>query len=176
MTFEPLPIENAWRLKADQHEDDRGFFSRLWCASEFCERGLSSRLEQCSLSYNRRTGTIRGMHYQAPPREEAKVVRCIRGAIYDVLLDLRRGSPTFLQWCAQELTAANRLALYVPEGVAHGFQSLSDETEVMYLISEQYDPSLARGVRWDDPAFGIHWPLPATVLSARDRAYPDFRP
>jgi dTDP-4-dehydrorhamnose 3,5-epimerase len=176
MTFEPLPIENAWRVGAEQHEDDRGFFTRLWCASEFCERGLSSRLEQCSLSYNRRTGTIRGMHYQAPPREEAKVVRCIRGAIYDVLVDLRRGSPTFMQWCAQELTASNRLALYVPEGVAHGFQSLSDETEVMYLISEPYDPSLARGVRWDDPAFGIHWPLPATVLSARDRAYPDFRP
>jgi dTDP-4-dehydrorhamnose 3,5-epimerase len=176
MTFEPLPIENAWRVGAEQHEDDRGFFTRLWCASEFCERGLSSRLEQCSLSYNRRTGTIRGMHYQAPPREEAKVVRCIRGGIYDVLLDLRRGSPTFMQWCAQELTASNRLALYVPEGVAHGFQSLSDETEVMYLISEPYDPSLARGVRWDDPAFGIHWPLPATVLSARDRAYPDFRP
>jgi dTDP-4-dehydrorhamnose 3,5-epimerase len=174
VTFEPTHLPGAWLLGADRHEDERGFFARLWCASEFGERGLASTLQQCSLSYNHRAGTIRGMHYQAAPREEVKIVRCMRGAIHDVLLDLRPESPTYKRWVARELTSDNRLAFYVPEGVAHGFQTLTNETEVLYFIGEQYDPALARGVRWDDPAFGIYWPLAAGVMSERDRSYPDF--
>ena len=174
MTFEPTSVEGAWVLGVERHADERGYFARLWCASELAERSLAARLEQCSLSYNRAAGTIRGMHYQAAPREEAKVVRCIRGAIYDVLLDLRPSSPSFRRWFARELRPETGLALYVPEGVAHGFQTLSDDAEVLYMISEAYEPSLARGVRWNDPAFGIEWPAPPTVISERDRAYPDF--
>jgi dTDP-4-dehydrorhamnose 3,5-epimerase len=176
MTFEPAGLDGAWVLGLERHEDDRGFFARLWCASEFGSRSLAGTLQQCSLSYNRHARTVRGMHYQAPPREEAKIVRCVAGGIYDVLVDLRRGSPTFRQWVAHELTAENRLACYVPEGLAHGFQTLTDDAEVLYFISEPYDPALARGVRWDDPAFAIRWPLPVSTISERDRSYPDFEP
>jgi dTDP-4-dehydrorhamnose 3,5-epimerase len=172
--FEPAGLEGAWLLNVERHEDDRGFFARVWCAAEFRSRGLADRLEQCSVSYNRRAATIRGMHYQAAPREEAKVVRCISGAIYDVLVDLRSSSSTFRQWVGFELTSENRCALYVPRGVAHGFQTLRDDSEVLYLIDEQHEPSLARGVRWNDRAFAIRWPLPPTMLSERDRNYPDF--
>ena len=161
-------------IPLEPHEDERGFFARLWCAPEFARRSLAGTLQQCSLSYNRHAHTIRGMHYQAAPREEAKIVRCTRGAIFDVLLDLRPRSSTFRQWVARELSAENRLAFYVPEGVAHGFQTLTDHTEVLYLISEQFDPDLARGVRWNDPAFGIEWPMPPRIMSERDRSYPDF--
>jgi dTDP-4-dehydrorhamnose 3,5-epimerase len=172
--FEPAGLDGAWVLPLDRHEDERGFFARVWCAAEFGDRGLAGSLQQCSLSYNRHAGTIRGMHYQAAPREEAKIVRCVRGAIYDVLLDLRAGSPTFMRWVGRELSAENRLAFYVPEGVAHGFQTLADDAEVLYLISQQYDAALARGVRWDDPAFGIQWPRPPAIISPRDAGYPDF--
>lgn len=174
MIFEPTRLDGAWLLGPERHEDERGFFARLWSASEFAARGLASTLDQCSLSYNRLAGTIRGMHYQAFPFEEAKVVRCVRGAIHDVLLDLRPASPTFGQWVARELTGDNRLAFYVPAGVAHGFQTLTDNAEVLYLIDQPYAPALAHGVRWNDPAFGIEWPLPAAVMSDRDRHYPDF--
>jgi dTDP-4-dehydrorhamnose 3,5-epimerase len=172
--FEPAGLAGAWVLDLEQHADDRGFFARLWCASEFDSRSLSSRLEQCSLSYNHRAGTLRGMHYQAAPREEAKVVRCVRGAIYDVLLDLRPASPTYTRWIARELTADNRRALYVPQGVAHGFQTLTDDAEVLYLIDEVFDPACGRGVRWNDPAFAIDWPAPPALMSDRDRSYPDY--
>jgi len=174
VTFKSIGLEGAWLLGLDRHEDERGFFARLWCASEFGGRSLASTVEQCSLSYNRRAGTIRGMHYQAPPREETKVVRCVRGAVHDVLLDLRPDSPTHKRWVARTLTCDNRLAFYIPEGIAHGFQTLTDDAEVLYLIGQQYDPALARGVRWNDPAFGIHWPLPVGAMSERDRGYPDF--
>ncbi|MEO6212473.1 MAG: dTDP-4-dehydrorhamnose 3,5-epimerase [Vicinamibacterales bacterium] len=173
MTFEPAGLDGAWLLDLERHEDERGFFARAWCGSEFASRSLSGTLAQCSLSYNRKARTIRGMHYQAAPSEEAKVVRCIRGAIYDVLLDLRPASPTYTRWIARELTADNRLAFYVPEGVAHGFQTLTDDTEVLYLIDETYDPALARGVRWNDPNFDIHWPEAPGLMSERDRSYPD---
>ena len=176
MRFEPAGLDGAWVLPLERHEDPRGFFARLWCADELARRSLHATLQQCSLSYNRLAGTIRGMHYQAAPREEVKIVRCIRGGIFDVLLDLRPDSPTYTRWIARELTAENRLAFYVPKGVAHGFQTLTDDAEVLYLIGEQYDPALARGVRWDDPAFAIDWPLPAGTMSHRDRSYPDFAP
>ena len=175
MQFHPTDLGGARLLELEPHEDDRGFFARLWCASEFAGPSLSGVLQQCSLSYNRQARTIRGMHYQIAPGEEAKIVRCIRGAIFDVLLDLRPGSPTFCRWIGQELSAENRLAFYVPEGVAHGFQTLTNDTEVLYMIAQPYDPTLARGVRWNDPTFGIQWPLPAGLMSERDRSYPDFK-
>ena len=174
MRFEPAGLEGAWLLSIEPHADERGFFARLWCHAELRGQSLESTLSQCSLSYNRHARTIRGMHYQAAPREEAKVVRCVRGAIYDVLLDLRPASPTFKRWIARELTAENRLGLYVPEGVAHGFQTLTDDAEVLYFISADYEPALSRGVRWNDAAFKIQWPLPPGTMSGRDRSYPDF--
>lgn len=174
MTFERISVDGACLIPLDPHADERGFFARIWSAEEFRAHGLDAGVAECSLSYNRRAGTIRGMHYQGMPREEAKVVRCVRGGIYDVLLDLRPASPTFTRWCARELTSDNRLALYVPPGVAHGFQTLTDDAEVLYLISQAFDPALARGVRWNDPTFGIEWPLDASVISDRDRRYPDF--
>jgi dTDP-4-dehydrorhamnose 3,5-epimerase len=175
VTFEPTQLDGAWLMELDRHEDERGFFARLWDRSDFEARALTGSLDQCSLSYNRRAGTIRGMHYQAAPREEVKVVRCVRGAIYDVLLDLRPTSATYRQWVARELTGDNRMSFYVPRGVAHGFQTLTDDAEVLYLIAGPYDPALARGVRWNDPAFAIQWPHAASVMSARDRDYPDYQ-
>ena len=174
MIFEAVGVVGAWLLRLERLADERGFFGRTWSAEEFGDRGLASVLSQASLSFNTHAGTLRGMHLQAAPKEEAKVVRCVRGAIYDVVLDLRPGSPTYKRWDARELTADNRLSLYVPEGVAHGFQTLNDATEVLYLISQPYDAALARGVRWNDPAFGIEWPLPVGTMSERDRGYPDF--
>ena len=176
MTFEPAGLSGAWLLPLDADEDARGFFARIWCDMEMEQRGLTPHIAQCSLSYNRVAGTLRGLHYQAAPAREAKVVRCVRGAIYDVLVDVRPDSPTYRQWISRELTSDNRLALYVPEGVAHGYQTLTDAAELLYLISTPYTPSLARGVRWDDPAFRIEWPHAPRVISERDRTYPDFRP
>lgn len=174
MEFEPAGLDGAWVLHLDRREDERGFFARVWCAEEFQRRGLNPALAQCSLSYNHAAGTLRGMHYQAPPAQEAKVVRCVRGTIHDVLIDLRPQSATFRKWIALELTADNRLSFYIPEGVAHGFLTLSDGAEVLYLISSAHVPLLARGVRWDDPAFNVAWPRRPAVISDRDRAYPDF--
>lgn len=174
MNFEPTGLDGAWILHLHRHGDERGFFARAWCADEFRRQGLNPMLAQCSLSYNRRAATLRGMHYQAAPAQEAKVVRCTSGAIHDVLVDLRPESPSYRQWVARELTADNRESLYVPEGVAHGFLTLSEHAEVLYLISRAYAPALARGVRWDDPAFGIEWPRTPAVISERDRSYPDY--
>ncbi len=175
MKFTPTPIPGAVVIDIEPIADERGFFARTWCAEEMAAHSLSSRVVQCSVSFNRRRGTLRGMHYQAPPHEEVKIVRCVRGAIHDVIVDLRPASPSFKRWFAVELSAANGRALYVPEGVAHGFQTLADESEVAYQMSERHHPESARGVRWDDPAFGIEWPAEASrIIHPRDRAYPDF--
>jgi|WetSurMetagenome_2_1015567.scaffolds.fasta_scaffold440058_2 dTDP-4-dehydrorhamnose 3,5-epimerase len=177
MRFTPLSIPGAHLIDVEPHRDDRGFFARTWCAREFAEHGLAARLAQSSVSFNEHAGTLRGLHYQAAPHEEAKLVRCTHGAIFDVIVDLRPSSPSFRTWVGAELSAGNRRMLYVPEGVAHGFQTLEPASEVLYLISEFYAPETARGVRWDDPAFGIAWPAAERrIISDRDRAYPDFQP
>ena len=175
MIITETKLKGVFLIDLERKEDERGFFARTWCRNEFEQRGLNPRLVQCSVSFNKHKGTLRGLHYQAAPHEEAKLVRCTRGAIHDVAVDLRPDSPTYLRWTAAELTAANGRALYVPEGCAHGFQTLADDSEVLYQISEFYCPESARGARWDDPAFGIEWP-PAVrrILSERDAAYPDY--
>ncbi len=154
--------------------DERGWFARTWCAREFAGAGLESRLVQCSLSSTPRRGTLRGLHYQATPHAEAKLIRCLRGAIFDAIVDLRPGSPSYRKTFSAELSAANRLALFVPAGCAHGFQTLTDDCEVWYQMSEDHHPESVRGIRWDDPAFAIAWPVLPPILSARDAAYPDF--
>ncbi len=156
-------------------EDERGFFARSFCGREMEAHGLCPEVAQCDVSFNRRRGTVRGLHLQRPPHAETKVVRCTAGGIYDVIVDLRIGSPTFRRYFAIELTAGNRAALYVPEGFAHGFQSLADDTEVFYQMSRPYVAEAAAGFRWNDPAFGIEWPLELSVISDRDRSFPDFR-
>ncbi len=171
MIFTETKLSGAFVIDPERFEDDRGFFARTWCVREFKTHGLNSRLVQCSVSNNKQKATLRGMHYQAAPHAETKLVRCTKGAIYDVIIDLREDSSTFRQWVAVELTAENRRMLYIPEGFAHGFQTLSDDTEVFYQISEFYHPESARGVRWDDPAFGIEWPLEATIMSEKDSSY-----
>jgi dTDP-4-dehydrorhamnose 3,5-epimerase len=176
LIFQPTALDGVWTLEPERHADARGFFARTWCEREMAARGLDARVSQANISFNGRAGTLRGMHYQAAPHAEAKVVRCTAGAIYDVALDLRPGSPTRGRWTAVELSAENRRALYIPEGVAHGFQSLVDGAEVLYLISVPQAPESARGVRWNDPAFGIEWPLPVSEISARDASYPDVHP
>jgi dTDP-4-dehydrorhamnose 3,5-epimerase len=175
MIFTSAGIDGLWVIEAERLEDERGFFARTWDADEFAERGLNPKLSQCSISYNRARGTLRGMHYQTAPHEEAKLVRCTAGAIFDVALDLRPESSTFREWFGTELSAENRRALYVPEGCAHGFLTLDDGCEVHYQISQAYAPDAAGGVRWDDPAFAISWPEKVVVINERDRSYPDFR-
>ncbi len=172
MIFRPTKLQGAYAIEPERHVDARGSFSRAWCQREFDAHGLDARLVQCSISTNTKRGTLRGMHYSVPPHAEAKVVRCVKGAIYDVLLDLREGSPTYLHWVAETLSRDNGVALFVPEGVAHGFQTLEDETDVLYQMSEFFAPEGARGVAWNDPAFGIQWPLGEPILSDRDRLYP----
>ncbi len=174
MKFTAAPIAGAFVVDIERMDDERGFFARTFCRDEFAARGLRSNFVQCNLSSNPRKGTLRGMHLQAKPHEEAKLVCCTRGAVYDVIVDLRRESSTFRQWAAFELSAQNRRMLYVPEGLAHGFQALEDYTDLFYLMSESYQEDLARGVRWNDPAFAIRWPLSAPILSQRDATYPDF--
>jgi dTDP-4-dehydrorhamnose 3,5-epimerase len=172
--FSPTDLPGVHVVGFERHEDERGFFARSFCRDEFLAQGLDGAVAQCSVSFNRRRGTLRGMHYQGAPHEEAKLVRCTHGRIYDVALDLRRDSPAFLRWVAVELSRENGLSLYVPPGVAHGFQTLVDESEVFYQISVPYRPECARGVRFDDPAFAIRWPIDDPIVNARDRAYPDF--
>lgn len=175
MIFRETKLKGAFIIELKRLEDERGFFARTFCQEEFRAHGLNPRVVQCNISFNKQKGTLRGMHYQIAPYEEAKLVRCTRGAIYDVIIDLRPESPTFKQWVAAELTAENRRMLYVPEGFAHGFQTLEDNTEVFYMMSEFYHPECAKGVRWDDPAFGIKWPITSNVtISVKDRNYPDF--
>ncbi len=176
MHFECTQLNGVFIVEPQRHEDDRGFFARTWCAREFAERGLNPRLVQCNISYNRRVGTLRGLHFQLAPHAEAKLVRCTLGALYDVVVDLRPDSPTFRQWLAFELNGRDRRMLYIPEGVAHGFQTLADNTEIFYQMSDFYCPDCARGVRWNDPAFGGVWPPVAErLISDKDRSYPDFR-
>jgi dTDP-4-dehydrorhamnose 3,5-epimerase len=175
MIFIETKLRGAYIVEPEKLEDERGFFARTWCRREFSEHGLNPGLAQCSISFNSKRGTVRGMHYQLPPHEEAKLVRCTRGAIYDVIIDLRPQSPTFKQWFAAELTENNRRMLYIPEAFAHGFQTLADDSEVAYYISEFYAPECASGVRWNDLAFGIRWPIDARIISQKDQSYPDFR-
>jgi dTDP-4-dehydrorhamnose 3,5-epimerase len=175
MIFTGTDIAGVWVIEAERLEDERGFFARTWDVEEFAERDLNPKLAQCSISFNRARGTLRGMHYQEAPHEEAKLVRCTAGAIFDVALDLRPDSLTFGKSFGTELSAENRCALYVPEGCAHGFLTLDDECEVHYQISQSYMPEAARGVRWNDPAFAISWPGEVVVINERDRSYPDFR-
>ena len=176
MIFTPTALAGAYLIQPEPIADERGFFARSWCRREFAERGLESRLEQCNISFNRLRGTLRGMHFQAAPFAEAKLVRCTAGAIYDVIVDMRPGSATYLQHVGAELTAENRAMLFIPAGFAHGFQTLADNTEVFYQMSEVYAPAHAGGVRWDDPAFGIGWPLPVSVISPKDAQLPNFAP
>jgi len=175
MKFSPTKLPGVWIVDMEKHEDERGFFARSWCQREFEEHGLNPNLVQCSVSFNHKKGTLRGMHYQAAPHEEAKLVRCTRGAIYDVVVDLRPVSPTRKQWLAVDLTADNGRALYIPEGFAHGFQTLADDAEVFYQMSEFYHSECVRGIRWNDPALKIEWPLPDPILSARDKNHVDFK-
>ena len=175
MTFHETEISGVFEIRIQAIPDERGFFARTWCRKEFEEHGLESALVQCNISFNTRKGTLRGLHYQAAPFAEAKLVRCTRGAICDVVLDLRPHSPTFKGWIAVTLTAENRSMVYVPKGCAHGFLTLQDETEVFYQMSEIYNAESARGVRWNDPALGIVWPGKVEVISERDRTYPDFK-
>ena len=172
MIFQETKLKGAYIVEPEPHEDSRGFFARTFCAREFRSHGLITEFVQCSVSMSRKRGTLRGMHYQLPPACEAKLVRCTAGALYDVIVDLRPGSPTYRQHIGVELTGLNRRALYVPELFAHGFQTLADNTEVFYQISAYYTPEKATGIRHDDPALGIHWPLPQSEISEKDRNWP----
>lgn len=172
MIFHPLDLPGVWLLKPERFEDDRGAFTRLFCQREMAEHGLIPTVAQSSLSTNRKAGTVRGMHFQAPPHQEAKLVRVVSGAVFDAIVDLRRTSETFGRHLAVELSADNGHALYVPPGFAHGFQTLEGDTEVLYYISEFYAPEAGRGFRWDDPEVGIDWPLPVAAISEKDRNLP----
>lgn len=175
MIFEETKIGGVIEVRLNRIGDERGFFARSWCRKEFEEAGLESDLVQCSISFNSRKGTLRGMHYQTAPFAETKLVRCTKGAIYDVILDLRADSRTFKQWVAVTLSDENRNMIYIPKGCAHGFLTLSDDSEIFYQMSEYYHPEAARGVRWNDPEFGIEWPEQVAVMSDRDRTLPDFQ-
>ena len=176
MLFEETRLHGAFVIDIQCLEDSRGFFARSFCADEFARHGLPGIFVQSNISYNRRRGTLRGMHFQLPPHEEGKLVRCTSGAIYDVIIDLRRDSPTYCQWTQVELSRNNGRALYVPPGFAHGFQTLTDETDVSYQMTEFFVPGASAGVRWNDPAFGIDWPFGDPILSDKDANYPDYRP
>jgi dTDP-4-dehydrorhamnose 3,5-epimerase len=172
--FTRMPIAGAFVVEIEPHADERGMFARTFCEREFAAQGLRSHFVQCSLSLTRKRGMLRGMHLQAPPHEEAKLIRCARGRVYDVTLDLRADSGTFMKWHAIELAAELHNAVYIPEGCAHGFQALTDDCELEYQITVEYVPDAKRGVRWDDPAFGIRWPLADPVLSAEDISFGRF--
>jgi dTDP-4-dehydrorhamnose 3,5-epimerase len=174
MRFEPLAIDGAALVRIEPNRDARGFFARAFCVDEFSAAGLPTQLVQASVSYNERAATVRGMHFQWPPSQEGKLVRCIRGRLYDVLLDLRPRSPTYLQHLAVTLDEDNHDAVFIPPGIAHGFQTLLPRTEIWYQMTDSYVPELAAGVRWNDPAFAIRWPMPESVISERDARYPDF--
>ncbi len=174
MIFTETALAGVFVIEPERLEDERGFFARTWCRDEFAAHGLDAALVQCNVSYNKRKGILRGLHYQAAPHEEVKLVRCTRGAIYDVAVDLRPPSVTYKRWVAVELTADNHRMLYIPKGCAHGFETLSDDSEVYYQMSELYQPDSARGVRWDDLALRIAWPLPYPILSQKDRSYADL--
>jgi dTDP-4-dehydrorhamnose 3,5-epimerase len=172
MKFATTKLPGVWLIELELREDERGFLARTYCEREFAKHGLNTRWPQCNLTLTKKRGTIRGLHFQAEPKPEIKLIRCAVGAIYDVLVDARRGSPTFGQWESFELTAENRRTLYAPGGFAHGFQSLTDNCEVFYHMSEFYFPELARGFRWNDPEVGVRWPLPSPMVSERDQKLP----
>ncbi|MDH3599760.1 MAG: dTDP-4-dehydrorhamnose 3,5-epimerase [Candidatus Tectomicrobia bacterium] len=175
MHFSPTALPDAYIIDLQPHQDERGFFARAWCQQEFAKYGLSTQLAQCNMALSHRAGTLRGMHYQISPHEESKLVRCTKGALYDVIIDLRLHSVTYLQWIGVELTANNYRMLYVPEGFAHGYQTLCDETEVFYQVSQCYQPGAEQAVRWNDPAFSIEWPeTNDRTMSDKDRNWPDF--
>ncbi|SRR5581483_661219 len=176
MKFIETPLQGAYVIDIEPARDERGFFARTWSRADFAARGLDTTVEQCSVSFSARRGTLRGLHYQTTPHAEVKLVRCTHGAVYDVIVDLRRHSPTFCRWFGIELTAETNRMLYVPKGMAHGFLTLTADTSVHYQISHAHVPEAARGVRWNDPAFGIAWPEPVEVIAERDRRYPDFIP
>lgn len=176
MILTQTTLKDAYLIDLELREDDRGAFARTFCAQEFAAHGLKPTVAQCNLSFNHKAGTLRGMHYQVPPAAETKLVRCTKGAIYDVIIDMRPDSPTYLQHFGVELTADNRRALYVPELFAHGYQALTDGAEVVYQVGEFYTPGYERGLRYDDPAFGIEWPLPVSMISAKDAAWDLFEP
>ncbi len=174
MIFIETELKDAYIIDIEPREDQRGFFARTWCQQEFSAHNLTTTIAQANMSYNRHKGTLRGMHYQRPPYAETKLVRCTRGAIYDVIIDLRPDSPSYKRWIGVELTADNRRALFVPEGFAHGFQTLADHSDVMYQVSQFYTPGAEGGIRYDDPAFGIHWPIEVAVISEKDAGWTDF--
>ena len=176
MIFRETELNGAFLIEPERLEDNRGFFARAWCRKEFMAHGLTGALVQSNISFNKRTGTLRGMHFQTAPYEEAKLVRCTMGAVYDVIIDLRPDSSTFLRWIAAELTAENHKMLYVPENFAHGYQTLADNTEVFYQVSQFYSPGSEQGLRYNDPIFGIKWPMDVQVISHKDRSWPDYTP
>lgn len=175
MLLKETKLKGAYSIELQLMDDERGFFARTFCQKEFMAHGLNPKLVQCSISYNKRKGTLRGMHYQVAPMAEAKLVRCTRGAIYDVIIDLRHESPTYCEWIAAELNADNHRMIYIPAGFAHGFQTLMDDTEVFYQMSEFYAPECARGLRWDDPVFGIVWPDDKRIISEKDMNYAFYK-
>jgi len=174
MIFVETPLSGAYVIEIEKHEDERGFFARSWCEREFADKGLDPHLVQCNVSFNKRKGTLRGLHYQIVPHGEVKLVRCTKGSLYDVIVDLRKESPTFLKWFAAELTAGNHKMLYIPRLFAHGFQTLEDDTEIFYQMSEFYEPTASRGIRWNDPRLGINWPDVGRVMSQKDQVYPNI--
>jgi dTDP-4-dehydrorhamnose 3,5-epimerase len=174
MIFAETPLPGAYVIELDKHEDERGFFARSWCAREFTAKGLDPHLVQCNVSFNKLKGTLRGLHYQVPPHAEAKLVRCTKGSLFDVIVDLRKASPTFLKWFAIELTAANHRMIYIPNLFAHGFQTLEDDTEIFYQMSEFYEPAASKGLRWNDPRLGINWQDADRTMSQKDQAYPNL--
>ncbi len=176
MRFHATPLTGAYLVEIEKIGDERGFFGRSWCQREMAEHGLDSEIAQINTSLSRQRGTLRGLHFQVAPYQESKLIRCTRGAIFDVIVDLRPHSPTYGQWYGAELTADNHLALYSPKGFAQGFITLQDDSEITYIASEPYAPGKDRGVRWDDPAFGIRWPMQPVVMSDKDRQWPDFDP
>jgi dTDP-4-dehydrorhamnose 3,5-epimerase len=174
MIFLETPLSGAYVVEIEKHEDERGFFARSWCAREFAAKGLDHNLVQCNVSFNKLKGTLRGLHYQIPPHAEVKLVRCTKGSLFDVIVDLRKDSPTFLKWFAIELTATNYKMLYIPKLFAHGFQTLEDDTEIVYQMSEFYQPGAAKGLRWNDLRLGINWPDARRIMSEKDQAYPNL--
>ena len=174
--FKETKLKGAFVIEPEKFEDRRGFFARSFSEQEFSDHGLHSHFVEAGISFNLRKHTVRGMHFQADPHAQAKLVRCTRGAIFDAMIDLRPESPTYKQWFAQELSAQNRLMLYIPQGCAHGFQTLENDTELFYQLSARYTPASERGVRWNDPVFGISWPVTdGVIINERDRTYPDFK-
>lgn len=176
MIFKETKLKGAYIIEPERLEDTRGFFARAWCKKEFEAHGLNSGLVQCNISFNKKSYTLRGMHYQSPPYKETKLVRCTMGAIYDVIIDLRSESPTYKHWVGVKLTEENHRMLYVPENFAHGYQTLRDNTEVFYQVSQSYSPEFERGVRWNDPSFNIKWPeTDKSIISKKDQNWPDYR-